>query len=63
MALTLTAVVPTYRRPTLLERALRSIAAQTCAATEVIVVDDTQGGQSDLLLADRCLNDDGRPPA
>lgn len=39
-----TAIVPTYRRPVLLERALRSIAAQKVIPAEVIVVDDAGEG-------------------
>lgn len=35
-----TVVIPNYNRTTLLERALRSITAQTCRPSEVIVVDD-----------------------
>jgi len=38
-----TAIIPTCRRPLLLERALRSIAAQKQPPTEVIVVDDAGG--------------------
>jgi glycosyltransferase involved in cell wall biosynthesis len=37
-----TAIVPTCNRPALLERALRSIAAQEFAPREVIVVDDAE---------------------
>jgi len=35
-----TAIIPTYQRPTLLQRALRSIVAQQCPVAEIIVVDD-----------------------
>jgi glycosyltransferase involved in cell wall biosynthesis len=39
-----TAIVPTYNRPALLERALRSIAAQKLVPAEIIVVDDAGSG-------------------
>lgn len=39
-----TAIVPTHRRPVLLERALRSIAEQKVVPAEVIVVDDAGRG-------------------
>jgi glycosyltransferase involved in cell wall biosynthesis len=39
-----TAIVPTCDRPILLERALRSVAAQELLPTEIIVVDDARGG-------------------
>lgn len=42
--LRVTAIVPTCDRPVLLERALRSIARQELAPTEVIVVDDAGRG-------------------
>jgi glycosyltransferase involved in cell wall biosynthesis len=45
--LSVTAIVPTCERPLLLERALRSIAAQEFAAAEVIVVDDAAGDRDD----------------
>lgn len=42
--LRVTAIVPTYNRPVLLERALRSIAAQELPPAEIIVVDDAGEG-------------------
>jgi glycosyltransferase involved in cell wall biosynthesis len=45
--LCVTAIVPTCNRPGLLERALRSIAAQELAPTEIIVVDDAGIGSDD----------------
>jgi glycosyltransferase involved in cell wall biosynthesis len=42
--LRVTAIVPTYNRPVLLERALRSIAAQKLVPAEIIVVDDGGSG-------------------
>jgi GT2 family glycosyltransferase len=44
--LRVTAIVPTHLRPVLLERALRSIAAQRAIPAEVIVVDDAGGSQT-----------------
>ena len=38
--LRVTAIIPTYQRPALLQRALRSIVAQQCPVAEIIVVDD-----------------------
>ncbi len=35
-----TIIIPTHKRPTLLSRALQSVAAQTCRNFKVIVVDD-----------------------
>jgi glycosyltransferase involved in cell wall biosynthesis len=46
--LTITAIVPTCDRPVLLERALRSIAAQEFLPTEIIVVDDTGDGHDNV---------------
>ena len=45
---TVTAVVPTCNRPTLLRRALRSIAAQELPPAEVIVIDDGNGANERL---------------
>jgi glycosyltransferase involved in cell wall biosynthesis len=51
-----TAIVPTYQRPILLERALRSIAAQKVAPVEVIVVDDANGSHTDVTrqVVEKC---------
>lgn len=46
--LTISAIVPTCDRPILLERALRSIVAQECLPTEIIVVDDTGEGHENV---------------
>jgi glycosyltransferase involved in cell wall biosynthesis len=45
--LSISAIVPTCNRPAMLERALRSIAAQTIAPVEVIVADDSDRGEND----------------
>ncbi len=55
--LTVTAVVPTHHRPTLLPRALRSIAIQAAVLREVIVVDDGDG--SDAAAVHQAVNDSG----
>jgi glycosyltransferase involved in cell wall biosynthesis len=47
--LTVTAIVTTFRRPILLERALRSVAGQRVAPTEVIIVDDAYGSLGDAV--------------
>jgi GT2 family glycosyltransferase len=54
--LRVTAIVPTCHRPILLERALRSIAAQKVAPVEVIVVDDANGGHTDVTrrVVEKC---------
>ena len=51
-----TAIVPTCNRPGLLERALRSIAAQELAPTEIIIVDDAGIGSNDstFRVLQRC---------
>lgn len=46
-------VVPTYQRPQLLERALRSIGEATTATHEIIVIDDSPDG-SGFEAARRC---------
>jgi glycosyltransferase involved in cell wall biosynthesis len=46
--LCVTAIVPTCNRPGLLERALRSIAAQELAPTEIIIIDDAGGSNEDV---------------
>jgi glycosyltransferase involved in cell wall biosynthesis len=50
------AIVPTCNRPGLLERALRSIAAQELAPTEIIIVDDAGIGSNDstFRVLQRC---------
>src|SRR5262245_27026388 len=45
--LRISAIVPTCNRPAMLDRALRSIVAQTCAPAEVIVVDDSDRDAKD----------------
>jgi glycosyltransferase involved in cell wall biosynthesis len=56
MTLHVTAIVPTCNRPVLLERALRSIASQELAPTEVIIVDDSGGvaDSSTTGVSQRC---------
>jgi GT2 family glycosyltransferase len=39
-------VIPTYRRPDMLERAIRSVLCQTFAPQEIVVVDDASGDDS-----------------
>ena len=39
-------VIPAYRRPDLVERAIRSVRAQTARPAEVIVVDDASGDET-----------------
>ena len=46
-------VVPTYQRPQLLERALKSIGEATTATHEIIVIDDSPDG-SGFEAARRC---------
>jgi glycosyltransferase involved in cell wall biosynthesis len=54
--LRVTAIVPTCDRPVLLERALRSIAAQELVPMEVIVVDDLGGAHENVTrrAVERC---------
>jgi glycosyltransferase involved in cell wall biosynthesis len=54
--ISVTAIVPTCNRPGLLERALRSIAAQELAPTETIIVDDAGIGSNDstFRVLQRC---------
>ena len=54
--LRVTAIVPTCTRPLLLERALRSIAAQELAPSEIIVVDDagTRSDDNIFRVLQRC---------
>lgn len=49
--LRVTAIIPTQRRPELLERALRSIVAQEVAAAEVVVVNDGPAADADAVGA------------
>lgn len=62
--LPLTVVIPAYRRPDMVERALRSVAAQTCRPAEVIVVDDGSGddtgARAERLGARVIAHDDNR---
>jgi glycosyltransferase involved in cell wall biosynthesis len=55
-----TAIVPTCDRPTLLARALRSVAAQEVLPTEVLVVDD---GNAPSRLVEACAEACGLPDA
>lgn len=48
-------VVPTYGRSTLLERALRSVLAQTYSNWELLVVDDNESGSSARAETERLL--------
>jgi glycosyltransferase involved in cell wall biosynthesis len=48
-------VVPTCRRPVMLQRALRSVAAQLTRPSEVIVVDD--GPKSERRAVQRAVSD------
>jgi glycosyltransferase involved in cell wall biosynthesis len=54
--LSISAIVPTCNRPAMLERALRSIAAQTLAPMEVIVADDSGQAEEDATreVVERC---------
>ncbi|HEX8054587.1 MAG TPA: glycosyltransferase family 2 protein [Thermoleophilaceae bacterium] len=45
-------VIPAYRRPDLVERAIRSVQAQTAAPAELIVVDDASGDGTGSRAAD-----------
>lgn len=45
-ALPVTVVIPAYRRPEMVERALRSVLAQRRPAAEIIVVDDASGDET-----------------
>jgi glycosyltransferase involved in cell wall biosynthesis len=58
--MTLSAIVPTCNRPAMLERALRSIAAQEIAPTEVIVVDDSEKNNQDAVR--RVVEESGLAP-
>src|SRR4051794_32304698 len=44
-------VIPAYRRPGMVERALRSVLAQTRRPAEVIVVDDASGDDTGARAA------------
>ncbi|HEX7001312.1 MAG TPA: glycosyltransferase family A protein [Trueperaceae bacterium] len=46
-----TVIIPTYRRPALLVRALQSVAAQTFAGSQVIVVDDAGDAETEAIVA------------
>jgi glycosyltransferase involved in cell wall biosynthesis len=52
--LQVTAIIPTYQRPTLLQRALRSVAAQQRAVAEVIVVDDADSLAVTRQIVEAC---------
>ena len=44
-------IIPTYKRPQLLERALKSVQAQTVQSWEAIVVDDGDGEGTELAFS------------
>lgn len=46
-----TAIIPTYRRPELLEQAMASVLRQTWRPLEMIVVDDSSGDNTQEVLA------------
>jgi len=50
-ALPITVVIPAYRRPDMVERAVRSVLAQDRPADEVIVVDDASGDETGARAA------------
>ncbi|MCB9838735.1 MAG: glycosyltransferase family 2 protein [Phycisphaeraceae bacterium] len=53
-------VVPTFRRPALLERALRSVKSQTFNGWELIVSDDDPGRDETARVVRRVFADDAR---
>jgi glycosyltransferase involved in cell wall biosynthesis len=47
-----TAVLPTYRRPNLLKRAIKSVLAQKFADLEVLVADDASGDETETVVGE-----------
>ncbi|WP_296756542.1 glycosyltransferase family 2 protein [Thioalkalivibrio sp.] len=50
-------VIPTYRRPELLQRAVRSVLAQTFSSLEVVIVDDNGSGRPQQTRTQRLLTE------
>lgn len=48
--ITITAVIPTHKRPRLLKRAIESVLTQTLAVDEIIVVDDAGCAESEAIV-------------
>jgi len=48
----ITAVIPTYRRPKMLRRAIRSVLAQTYSHLQVCVYDDASGDETGSIVAE-----------
>jgi hypothetical protein len=53
----ITAIVPTYRRPQLLRRALESVLAQTLGDLQVLVLDNASGDETPEVVADLARRD------
>lgn len=53
----ITAVIPTYRRPRLLRRAINSVLAQTGVSLQVCVYDNASGDETDAVVASIAADD------
>lgn len=54
---TITTVIPTYRRPKLLKRAIRSVLAQTYSHIQICVYDNASGDETASVVAEISQND------
>ncbi len=54
---TLTVVIPTYRRPRLLKRAISSVTQQNYSDVKVMVFDNDSGDETKTVVTDLMLND------
>lgn len=48
-------IIPTYKRPDKLDRAIESVLCQTYKAYEIIVIDDNNPNTEDRLLTEKCM--------
>jgi glycosyltransferase involved in cell wall biosynthesis len=53
----ITAIIPTYRRPQLLKRAIQSVLAQTYPHLQVCVYDNASGDQTEQIVAEIASRD------
>jgi glycosyltransferase involved in cell wall biosynthesis len=54
----ITAIIPTYKRPKLLKRALRSVLAQSYPHFEILVADDASGEETDKVMQEFIKQDE-----